>query len=238
MRFEVIRINGGIENAYLLKGERVALVDTLAPTGWRKLLKVLQRSRVALGDIEYILITHHHFDHCGNLARLRELSGAKVVAGEFDTPVIEGTRPNPPPGTLNRLGRALAKLPPPLLHSYQKYDPAAVDSRVSGGEMIEELGLEVIALPGHTGGGIGFLDREGKRAWVGDMVSNYLSRPGMPTISASESLDEIFSSQQLLAGLDLQTAYPGHGAVIQPDASAVIGRMTEKKRAEMSKTLR
>lgn len=231
MQFEVIPIKGMIENAYLIKGRRIALVDTLSPSGWRKLQKVLRASRISAGDIEFILITHHHFDHCGNLARLKELSGATVIAGEADVPVIDGTAPSPPPSKLNRLGRVLGKIPEPVVNSYQKYDKVKVDRLVSGGEMIEELELEVIALPGHTPGGVGYYDPEGKRAFIGDLVSYWLSSARMPTISASESIEQIRGSQELLVGLDLETAYPGHGVVIQPNASKTIGSFVARKKA-------
>jgi glyoxylase-like metal-dependent hydrolase (beta-lactamase superfamily II) len=102
--------------------------------------------------------------------------------------------------------------------------------------MIEEFGLEVLALPGHTAGGVGFLDREGRRAFVGDMVSNLIS-PGMPVLSASDSVEQILSSQELLAGLGLNTVYPGHGSPIEPDASRQIAEMLRKKRPKMQKYL-
>ena len=106
-----------------------------------------------------------------------------------------------------------------------------MDRLVSGGEMIEELGLEVIALPGHTPGGVGYYDPEGRRAFIGDLVSYWLSSARMPTISASESIEQIHGSQELLIGLDLETAYPGHGAVIQPNASKTIGSFLARKKA-------
>jgi glyoxylase-like metal-dependent hydrolase (beta-lactamase superfamily II) len=231
MRFDVDVIKGGIVNAYLIRGRRIALVDTLVPAGWNKLLKALGSARLSVGDIEFILMTHSHFDHCGNLARLKELSGAVVIAGAEDAPVIEGVKPVPPPSELNRVGRFLGKLPPRLLESYQKCEFAKVDRVVSGGELVEELGLEVVAVPGHTPGGIAYYDREGGRAFIGDMVSNYFSRPGMPTLSASDSLEDILASQEALAALGLETAYPGHGSVLEPGASQAIRRLFEKRRA-------
>ncbi len=230
MRFDVDVIRSGIVNAYLIRGRRIALVDTLAPAGWGRLLKALQRAGLSLGDIEFILITHHHFDHCGNLARLKRLSGAVVVAGAADVPVIEGSQPVPPPSDLNRVGRFLAKLPTRLLESYQKCECAGVDVPVHGGEAIEELGLEVVALPGHTPGGVAYYDPEGRRAFTGDLVSNYFGRPGMPTLSASESLAEIAASQEALAELGLETAFPGHGPAPMQGASPAIGRLLEKRR--------
>jgi glyoxylase-like metal-dependent hydrolase (beta-lactamase superfamily II) len=229
MKFEVIPVSGAFENAYILKGEHPALVDTMAPMSRKRLMKALDRAGVPAEDIEFILITHHHFDHTGNLMMLKRLSSATVIAGAADVPVIEGSAPQPPPSSLNRLGRMLGRLPAWFIRWYQRYERVGVDRAVSGGEVIDELGLEVIALPGHTAGGVGYLDREGSRAFIGDIVSNYFSKPGMPTVSASESLEQIAESQATLARMGLETAYPGHGAVIGPGASQLISDMLVRR---------
>jgi glyoxylase-like metal-dependent hydrolase (beta-lactamase superfamily II) len=230
MKSEVTQIKGLVANAYLLTGDHVALVDT-GGMGYRKIEKAMRGRGLEVRNVEYILITHHHFDHVKNAAKIKKLSGAKLVAGAADAPVIEGSESNPPPSHINRLGRFMDRLPKSLLESYQSYERVEVDSKVTGGEVIEELGLEVVAVPGHTPGGICYLDREGRRAFTGDMVANYAGRPGMPSLSFSEGLDKIKASQELLAGLDLDIAYPGHGKVIEPDASRVIGDYVEKQKA-------
>ncbi len=235
MPLDVTLIRGGIENAYLVIGEKVGLVDTLAPKGYARLEKTLAEKGFKVSDIELILITHHHFDHVGNLSRLKEASGATVIAGVEDAPIIDGSSTAPPISDLNRVGRMLGRLPEAWLRGYQRFRPVPVDRTVAGGEMIEELGLEVLALPGHTPGGIGFLDREGKRAFVGDLVSNYFGRAGLPVLSASCSLEDIFASQQMLAGLGLDIAYPGHGRIIESGASQAIAGCVEKKRAKLIK---
>lgn len=232
MGIEVIQIGSQFMDCYLLKGDRIALVDTLASSGYKKILKVLQKHGVGIGDIEFVLLTHSHYDHCGNAAKIKELSGATVIAGAEDAPVIEGKAGPPPMSTMSVVGRAMTLLPRSWLDRYQKYDPVEVDRGVKAGDMIEELGLEVIGLPGHTCGGVGYLDREGKRAFIGDMVSSFFGMSGMPALCASESLEDIRASQELLSMLDLDIAYPGHGSIIQPNASKVIGEFVAKKKAK------
>ncbi len=229
MDLEVVPIAGLIENAYLIKGRHIALVDTMAKNSYGRIIKTLRVEGLSIGDVEFVLITHNHFDHVANAAKIKELSGAVVIAGKQDAPVIEGREPASPMSDINRLGRALGKLPDSWTRGYQKFDPVKVDRVVEGGDFIGELGLEVLGLPGHTAGGVGYLDREKKCAFIGDMVSNYFGRTGMPTLSASESLEDIYRSQELLADLDLQTAYPGHGKPIEPDASRIIRTYLDKK---------
>lgn len=226
---EVIRIPVKIANCYLVKGDRCYLVDTGMPKSREKLAGALQEHGVRLGDLTHILITHYHNDHTGSLAWLQRESGAVVVAGAGDAPYIRGERPAEPPSGLSRLGRLMRKLPRSWVMGYQKCEGAGVDVVLSGGENLDELGLEVIALPGHTYGGMGFVDRPNRRAFVGDMVANYLGRIGTPVLSASYSLEEIEASMRALAGLDLEYMYPGHGKVIGPGASEKAAAFIKKR---------
>ena len=41
-------------------------------------------------DIKYLLNTHAHIDHTGGLAEMKQASGAQLVAGEADKPLLEG----------------------------------------------------------------------------------------------------------------------------------------------------
>ncbi len=230
MPMEVTWIRGGIENAYFITGDHIALVDTLAPKGFSRIERALADKGFKVSDIELVLVTHHHFDHIGNLARIKESSGATIIAGEADAPFIDGSSNPPLISDLNRVGRALGRLPESWLRSYQRFQPVRVDRTVKGGEIIEELGLEVLALPGHTPGGIGFLNREARRAFVGDLVSNYFGRTGLPVLSASCSVEDILASQQLLVDLNLDIAYPGHGRILERNASEMIRECVNKKR--------
>lgn len=230
MDFQVVPIVTVGGNAYLVKGRHIALVDTLIPQAFKKIVRVLTENGLSIGDVEYVLITHNHFDHAGNAARIKELSGAVMIAGAEDASVIEGTELVPPMSDLSAVGRVMGRLPDSWLRKYQKLDPVRIDRKVEAGDTIEELGLEVLGLPGHTSGGVGYLDRDGKRAFIGDMMSYFFGRPGMPALCASRSLDEIYRSQELLADLGLETAYPGHGKIIEPDASKIIGLYAGKKK--------
>ena len=63
----------------------------------------IKKSGFALTDIKYILLSHGHLDHFGGVARIQQLSGARVAALEEDWALMEraGTMPgrnnSPPP---------------------------------------------------------------------------------------------------------------------------------------------
>ncbi|MEW6555426.1 MAG: MBL fold metallo-hydrolase [Actinomycetota bacterium] len=226
---EIIHVAGPVENCYLVRGEHCYLVDTMNPRARARLDRAMGANGVRPRDLTHILVTHYHFDHTGSLADLKGASGAVIVAGAADVPYIQGEVPPQAGSDLNRIGRLLRRLPESWIKSYQKCDAAEVDVALTGGEVLEELGLEVIALPGHTRGGMGFLDRPNRRCFVGDMVSNYFGRVGPPTISASYSLEEIEASMRELVELDLDYMYPGHGRIIGPGASGLVAAFIKKR---------
>ncbi len=225
---EIITIKTATANCYLVTGEVPYLVDTNVPKARRKVMAALSAHGLSAGDLRYILITHYHYDHTGCSAELKDLSGARVAAGEKDAPVISGERPQGGPGDISVAGRLLRKLPAALLEKYQHFEPCEVDMALREGDVIEELGLEVLELPGHTEGGVAFYQRERKLAFIGDLVSNFFHRPGPPFLSFSYDKGAILDSMRRLGELDLDYAFPGHGAVIGPGASEKIRALAAK----------
>jgi glyoxylase-like metal-dependent hydrolase (beta-lactamase superfamily II) len=226
---KVIRIAGHIENCYLVRGEHDYLVDTGVSMTRKRIDAAFAQAGQKPADLEYIFITHYHADHTGSLAALKRESGAKVAAGAGDVPYIQGDKGQELGSGLNRLGRLLHRLPASWVEGYQKFEKVPVDISLEGGEVLADLGLEIVALPGHTPGGIGLVDRANRRAFVGDIASNYFRRVGGPTICASYSLEEIEASLRKLAGLDLDYMYPGHGRIIGPNASSLVAAYLRKK---------
>lgn len=189
------------------------------------MLEAMARHGVEPRDLGYILVTHHHYDHTGNLAVLKMMSGARVAAGEKDAEVITGKRAPGGPGDITRIGRLLRRLPPSLLERYQGFEPCEVDLALGDGDALQELGLEALELPGHTEGGMAYYHRGERLAFVGDLVSNIFRRPGPPVLSFSYDKKAILHSVRRLAELDLEYAYPGHGAVLGPGASRIVARL-------------
>lgn len=225
---DVIPIRTVTANCYLVRGEVPYAVDTNVTKGWEEILKALSENGLAPRDLKYILVTHHHYDHTGNLAELKRLSGAKVAAGSLDAPVVSGLREPPGPGNISFGGKLMGMLPASWLRAYQRFEPCEVDLELHEGDILEELGLEVLEVPGHTAGGVAFHHGEGGWAFIGDTISNLMGRPGLPVLSFSYDKEAILGSIRRLGELDLDYAYPGHGAVLGPNAGAKIRALAEK----------
>ncbi|MVT49594.1 subclass B3 metallo-beta-lactamase [Bradyrhizobium yuanmingense] len=66
------------------------LVDTVMPESTSQIRTSIEKLGFKISDIKYLLNTHAHIDHTGGFAELKQASGAQMVAGEADKPLLEG----------------------------------------------------------------------------------------------------------------------------------------------------
>src|SRR3954451_16531727 len=71
----------GHVNAWLLRGDPLALIDTgpYEDEALEALEAGLARERLRVEDLELVLATHHHLDHSGLTATIAQRSGARVA---------------------------------------------------------------------------------------------------------------------------------------------------------------
>lgn len=137
---------------------RAALVDAGAGRGQRRLLDHLAAVGVLPEQIQYLLLTHCHYDHTGGARSLRETLGCAVVAHELDADFLERGD--------NEVTAA---------HWYgAKLIPCPVDHRLSGARETLPLGERAITafhIPGHSPGSVAYLaESEGQTVLFGQDV--------------------------------------------------------------------
>jgi glyoxylase-like metal-dependent hydrolase (beta-lactamase superfamily II) len=77
----------------LVRGEDVAIVDTLLPGNAGRIEAVLHDAGLGWGNVRHVSLTHFHGDHVGSLNDvLAGASEAAVYAGAPDIPRIESAR--------------------------------------------------------------------------------------------------------------------------------------------------
>ncbi|WP_442808014.1 MBL fold metallo-hydrolase, partial [Trinickia soli] len=77
----------GMVHCHLVIGATgCVLVDTGTPGSEEKIERALKENGRGFRDVTLIVITHAHTDHAGSAARLRELTGAPILAhvGDLD----------------------------------------------------------------------------------------------------------------------------------------------------------
>src|SRR3954451_14391180 len=113
------------------------LVDTVMPEATSQIKANIEKLGFKVTDVKYLLNTHAHIDHTGGLAEMKAASGAQMVAGEADKPLLEGGYY---PG-----GREETEL---------NFPPVKVDRTVREGDKVTVGDVTVTAreTPGHSPG--------------------------------------------------------------------------------------
>ena len=160
---EIIRIPIlplGMVNAFVIKSSTGCIVvDAGIPGSERKIGRVLARHGLTFADIRLIIVTHAHTDHAGSAARLRQLSGAPILAHKDDADFYSRKKPMTycPTG---RFGALFLRTPLPHRRGGPTY--SGPHTRFSRGRA---------GVAGHGGGrsgGLGHSDRRHCVYWQGD----------------------------------------------------------------------
>jgi metallo-beta-lactamase class B len=77
--------------AYLITGPSGhVLIDTVMPEATSQIRTNVEKLGFRVADIKLLLNTHAHIDHTGGFAELKKETGAELVTGEKDKPIMEG----------------------------------------------------------------------------------------------------------------------------------------------------
>lgn len=144
-------------------------------------------------NLQYILLTHGHFDHIGGVKAVKEKTGARVVISKEDEPMLSSSKASL---------AAFCNAP----QNNTRADMTVSDSDVI---MLGETEIKVMATPGHTKGGLCYIC-DGS-IFTGDtLFSLSCGRIDFPGGSAKE----MTQSLRRIASLEGDYAvYPGHNDI-------------------------
>lgn len=150
---------------YVVETDRgPVLVDTGwdDPASWDTLAAGLAVCGTAVQDVHGVVITHHHPDHHGLSAKVREASGAWVAMHAADAAVVRRTREARPERWFSYMSAKLAAAGAPEEHlaplrtprALPGLSPALPDREIVPGELLDLPGrrLRAVWTPGHTPG--------------------------------------------------------------------------------------
>ncbi|MFI7104337.1 MBL fold metallo-hydrolase [Streptomyces sp. NPDC050161] len=220
---------------HLLETDRgPVLVDTGwdDPDSWDTLVAGVAACGFAVPDLHGVLITHHHPDHHGLSAAVREASGAWIAMHEADTDVVRRTREAEPGRWLDYLTAKLTASGAPDDHlaplraararksgtrALPGRSPALPDRPIAPGELLDLPGRRLRALwtPGHTPGHVCLHLEE---AHPGQAA------PGAPQ-GPADGFGRLFSGDHLLPGIT-----PHIGLYEEPDDATGTGNPPGSRR--------
>jgi len=188
----------------LVEGEDAWLIDT-GLVGEPALIRGRLR-RLGLGpeSVRGILLTHGHLDHAGNLAALKEWTGARVYGHPAEQAHVDGVYPYQ--GTARWCGRLEA-----AGRWAFRYRPAVIDEFFGDGDELPVWGgLKVVHLPGHSEGHCGFYSERHDLLFSGDLFASYFFKTHLPPPILNSRPELIPGSLRKAVRLDPRWMLPNH----------------------------
>ncbi|WP_058486122.1 MBL fold metallo-hydrolase [Defluviitalea phaphyphila] len=157
--------------------------------------KIIEEIKKENLDIEYILLTHSHFDHIGAVDKVKEFTKAKVVIHKEGQEYLKNPNLN--------LSKSFA-------NKEIKIDP---DKLISDGEFIKfgNLTFRVFYTPGHTVDGVNYYEENNKVLFSGDnLFRNSIGRSDLP--GGDQNLLITSLKNKIMTLPENVKVYPGHEA--------------------------
>lgn len=204
-------------NSYLIHSQHEAIiVDTGMPGNDARILDYARGLGIEPSSISTIILTHPDIDHSGSVAKLKELTNAKVAIHEADAPRLSGEK------KLKEVKGAVG-LVLRVMGMFIRFSPVKPDVLLKDSDKID--GVTIVHTPGHTDGSVSVYI-PGETLLVGDALrtteSGSLRLPAMTL-----DLERAKESIRKISGLSYACLLPGHGPPIKPDASTKVKQFVE-----------
>jgi glyoxylase-like metal-dependent hydrolase (beta-lactamase superfamily II) len=207
--YKIIRILAGRSNVFLLtNGIKNILIDTSVKSNWEKLEKRLNTLNIT--QLDYLILTHAHFDHAGNSFKLREKYKAQVIVHESETSYLTSGDNIIPNGT-NPLTRALIYLFAKKVFPRLKFEPCKYNLAVGSNLDLKDLGFNayIIHTPGHTKGSMSIVV-DNEIALAGDAMFGIFKWSIFPPYASDAC--QMIKSWGVLLDTNCSLFIPGHGS--------------------------
>ena len=194
-------------NHILLKGgDRSVLVDS--GYGREATITLAKVSAELAGrPLDWLVNTHCHSDHMGGNAAVRRAHGCRLSIPVGEAPLIDAWDEQ----TLW------------LSYADQRCERFAFDDTIAPGDVLDwgDLAWRAIAAPGHDMGALMFHCEEERLLITGDALWENGFGVLLPGPGREERLAAARSTLESIAGLDVGTVIPGHGAPFSNVAEAL-----------------
>jgi len=205
------RVIGGRSNVFLIsKNSRSMLIDTSTGGNFGRLVKRLRDLPVNTDTLSALILTHVHFDHAANAARIREQYGVRVIVPESEAALLESGRNAPLDGVFP-ITRFLYKLlNGPAILNRITFKPSRWDIAVKDRRDLGDFGFNayILPTPGHSVGSQSVIVDD-EIAIVGDALFGVFPGSVLPPWAAD--VDLMVKSWKILLDTGCRLFLPAHG---------------------------
>lgn len=183
------------------------LVDTSPKSRWKKLDRTLQDLNIS--RLDYLILTHAHYDHAENANRLKNKYKCLVVVHKSEAELLNNGL-NPVVAGTNVFSRLLVRMFIGKFTKISKYDPCQHDIAVETEYDLKKLGVHAYILhtPGHTAGSISLII-DNEIAIVGDCMFGVFRNSVFPPFA--ENTELLIKSWGRLLETECRLFLPSHG---------------------------
>lgn len=207
--YRIIRILSGRSNVFLLtNGEKNILIDTGSQFKWNKLEKRLKNLKVNL--IDYLVLTHTHYDHAGNSKSIKEKYNAQIIVHRNEAALLTSGENILPNGT-NPITRLIIRLFAKRFLAVTKYEPCQYNYLVDSAFNLGNFGFNAFIMhtPGHTIGSMSIIIDDNV-AIVGDTMFGIFKWSVFPPYA--NNIIQMIESWGKLLETNCLVFLPGHGS--------------------------
>lgn len=217
---EKIRPGAGSSNVTIISRDALVMIDSGVTKGgaFEELCTKISDDGLNIADIEFLLITHSHWDHINAAGSLISRSGAKIAASDEEISFILNNKKNFD-AFLSDFGdfkKEVFPYPLPLAYfliwlAWGRQPRVEVDIDLSGQKAIDFGGkIETIPLPGHTSGHMGYFIRDVGVLVLGDLI-DFENSQGMDLNNPRSDYESALRSLETAIALEPEIIIPGHG---------------------------
>lgn len=147
-------------NVLIIFGEKITLVDTGVKGSEEKIFAYIAENGRSCSEIDKIILSHSHPDHIGSAARIKELTGCKILAHPAEKNWIENIniqqKERPVPGFSNLVDRSVL-----------------IDEFIDNGQVLDfgnNQTVKIIHSPGHSAGSVNLFFQNEKVLFTADSI--------------------------------------------------------------------
>ena len=218
----------GITNCFLVeKNELTFLIDTGQKRFSEKLKSQLSILLKEHNKLDYLILTHTHYDHAENAKMVKQLFSPKLIAHKSEMQFLKKGFTKLPRGT-NMITDVISGLGNKYARQIGEYDPVETDIDVDDLYLFEDVdGIKIIHTPGHTIGSLSIIIDD-EIALVGDTMFGVFKNKIMPPFA--DYKNDLYKAWSKLMETSCKSFIPAHGKLIKRE-------LIEKKLKKLNKVL-
>ncbi len=174
------------------------LIDSGYPVSEKRFMEKIKN----FGKIDYLILTHTHFDHAGNAIYLKRM-GARIIVHAYEEDWLKRGETPRPPGT-DIIGKTVMRFS--SLRSF-KFPEVEADIVITDTTKIN--GIKIVHTPGHTPGSVTVVYKD--MAFCGDLIMNLTFRPSSHFPIFAHNIGLVKESVEKLKDMGVNMLYPAHG---------------------------